>query len=130
MGPCVGRYLPYTSKGVFRDCIRTRDAATLLPIINQHVAPGILLLLLYSLVTHAGTIIHTDKWSGHRGVCTLPSVGSHSTVNHSQNFVAPSGVHTQNIESYWNRTKIKLKHMRGCYTHQTSSYPDDGDEFM
>ena len=49
-------------------------------------------------------------------------------VNHSIVFVNPTtGVHTQNVESYWNRVKIKLKIMRGCHEHQLPSYLD---EFM
>ena len=57
----------------------------------------------------------------------VPSVSTHDWVNHSVNFVSPSGTHTQNIESYWNRVKIKLKRMRGCHEHQLTSYLD---EFM
>jgi len=44
------------------------------------------------------------------------------------NFVEPStGVHTQHVESYWNRVKTKLKRMKGCHGHQLPSYLD---EFM
>ena len=33
----------------------------------------------------------------------------------------------QNVESYWNRVKVKLKRMRGCTAGQLASYLD---EFM
>ena len=70
-----------------------RDAATLLPIIQAHSAPG--------------TIIHSDEWSAYRRVSSLPT---HSTVNHSLHFVDPAtGTHTQNIESYWGRVKRRIK---------------------
>ena len=42
-------------------------------------------------------------------------VASHDTVNHSLTFVAPSGVHPQNVESYWNRIKHKFKKMKSCH---------------
>ena len=46
-------------------------------------------------------------------------------VNHSLHFVDPvTGVHTQNIESYWNRVKTKFK---GVARVQIASYLD---EFM
>ena len=90
-----------------------RDAATLLPIIQQHVVNG--------------TTVWSDEWAAYNNVATLPNVVNHDTVNHSVEFVAPSGVHTQNIESYWDRVKIKLKRMRGCHEHQLASYLD---EFM
>ena len=36
-------------------------------------------------------------------------------MNHSAHFVVPqTGVHTQAIESYWNRHKAHIKMMRGC----------------
>ena len=58
----------------------------------------------------------------------LPGVQSHQTVNHSVTFVDnTTGAHTQNIESYWNRVKLKLKRMKGCHSHQIPSYLD---EFM
>ena len=93
--------------------VSRRDAATLLPIIQQHVVNG--------------TTVWSDEWAAYNNVATLPNVVNHDTVNHSVEFVAPSGVHTQNIESYWDRVKIKLKRMRGCHEHQLASYLD---EFM
>ena len=52
---------------------------------------------------------------------------THRTVNHSVELVTPTGVHTNAIESYWNRAKMKIKAMRGCTLDQLSSYLD---EFM
>ena len=96
------------------EIVNRRDAATLLPIINAHVA--------------AGTIIHSDEWASYRQVSTLANVSGHSVVNHSVTFINPTtGTHTQHIESYWNRSKIKLKRMRGCHADQLPSYLD---EFM
>ena len=58
----------------------------------------------------------------------LPPVAQHQTVNHSIEFVnSATGVHTQNIESYWNRVKTKIKRMKGVHDHMLSSYLD---EFM
>ena len=62
-----------------------RDANTLLPIIQKHCLPG--------------SVIHTDGWPAYRG---LKSLGyDHAHVNHSVEFVAPDGTHTQRIESQW-----------------------------
>ena len=99
----------------YMEIVHRRDAATLLPIIQAHVAPG--------------TVIHSDQWAACHGASALPNVSSHqSVVNHSIHFVDPTtGVHTQHIESYWKRSKIKLKRMKGCTADQLSSYLD---EFM
>ena len=71
---------------------------------------------------------HSDQWAAYHGVSSLPGIAGHSTVNHSLHFVdSATGTHTQNIESYWNRTKKKLKQMNGCHNHQLPSYLD---EFM
>ena len=81
--------------------VEDRTAATLLPIIQQHVAQG--------------TIVHSDEWRSYTQVAALPPVQSHLTVNHSVTFVHPTtGVHTQHVESYWSRAKLKLKRMKGC----------------
>ena len=91
---------------------RSRDANTLLPLITAHVAPG--------------TIIHSDEWAAYNQVQRLPNVSSHEVVNHSVNFVEPTtGVHTQNVESYWNRVKAKLKRLIGCHGEQLPSYLDE-----
>ena len=97
----------------YMELVPDRTATTLLPIIQQHVLPG--------------TTIHSDEWSAYRRVGSLPNVSQYQTVNHSVNFVAPNGVHTQNVESYWSRSKLKLKRMKGVRAEQLPSYLD---EFM
>ena len=88
---------------------QSRDAVTLLPIIQAHEAPG--------------TVVYTDQWRAYYHVSNLPPVTSHHTVNHSVNFVDPvTGVHTQHMESYLNRMKLKLRSMKGCLAHQVPSY--------
>ena len=104
-----GRHLPVTSTGVHADCARQNSCHTL----QQHVAQG--------------SVVHSDQWASYNQVGNLPSVSAHGTVNHSMEFVSPSGVHTQNIESYWNHTKMKLKWMRECAAKEVPSYLD---EFM
>ncbi len=98
----------------YMEVVHQRDAATLLPIIQAHVAPG--------------TEVHSDQWPAYNQVSSLSNVSTHNTVNHSVTFVDPTtGTHTQNIESYWNRCKTKLKRMKGCHANQLPSYLD---EFM
>ena len=61
-------------------------------------------------------------------VGSLPNVSNHQTVNHSLTVVDPvTRVHTKAIESYWNRTKMKLKKMKGVSQQQLPSHLD---EFM
>ena len=98
----------------FMRLVARRDAATLLSIIQNHVAPG--------------TIIHSGQGAMYNRVGTLPGVVSHGTVNHSIEFVnSITGVHIHNIESYWNRVKTKLKRMKDCHATELASYLD---EFM
>ena len=97
----------------YMQIVPDRTAQTLLPLI-QHVRPG--------------TVVHSDQWSAYSTVASLPNVGSHATVNHSLHFVDPvTGVHTQTIESYWNRAKLRLKKMKGVSEQQLPSHLD---EFM
>ena len=87
---------------------------TLLSILQQHLRPG--------------TIMHSDQWRAYSRVQQLQSVSQHQTVNHSLNFVDPTtGVHTQNIESYWSRVKRKFKAIKGVHESMLNSYID---EFM
>ena len=98
----------------YMQMVDSRDAATLLPIIQAHTAPG--------------TIINSDEWAAYSRISRdIPHL-QHYTVNHSVEFVSTTtGVHTQNIESYWNRVKKKFKSMKGVHSHQLPSYLD---EFM
>ena len=84
----------------YMELVPKRDAATLLPITQQHVLPG--------------TIIWSDEWAAYNRVAVLPGVAGHEVVNHSLHFVDPTtGVNTQTVESYWNRIKRKFKRMMG-----------------
>eukprot|EP00731_Ephydatia_muelleri_P020791 Em0013g518a len=60
----------------FVQIVDKRDAATLVPIITAHVAPG--------------TIVHSDGWASYSQV---PYGTSHGTVNHSVCFVDPTKPH-------------------------------------
>ena len=74
--------------------VPSRDQATLLPIIQQHVYPG--------------SVVWSDEWTAYNHVQSLTPVAQHQTVNQ---FVNPTTeVHTQNIEthSYWSRVKTKI----------------------
>lgn len=96
----------------YMEIVAHRNAATLLPIINSHVAPG--------------TEVWSDEWSAYHNIGSLPNVSTHKTVNHSVQFLDPvTGVHTNHIESYWNRVKSKLKRMKGCSKDLLDSYLDE-----
>ena len=91
-----------------------RVAATLLPLVQQY--------------TKSNTAVWSDEWRAYNNVGSLANVCGHQTVNHSLHFKDPvTGVHTEHIESDWNRVKTKLKRMKGCHRSQLPSYLD---EFM
>lgn len=62
-----------------------RDADSLQRIIRRH--------------TQEGSIIHSDGWRGYIGIADQGF--EHRTVNHSEEFVAQDGTHTQRIEAQW-----------------------------
>lgn len=96
--------------------IPDKTAQTLLPLIEEHVAPG--------------STIHSDGLASYNNINTLPVIPpyQHLVVNHNRNFVDPqTGACTNNIECYWKNCKKKFKHMLGVHNTQLSSHLD---EFM
>ena len=72
--------------------VEKRDAATLIPIIEEYIQPG--------------SIIYSDQWKAYSSLGSASSSYSHGVVNHSRHFVDPStGVHTQQVESMWAQVK-------------------------
>lgn len=76
-----------------RECfivsVQARDAATLLPLIEQHIRPG--------------TKILSDRWAAYNQIQALPGNFGHGAVNHRYNFLDPAdpSIHTQNVENMW-----------------------------
>ena len=69
-----------------------RDAATLLPIIANHVKPG--------------SIVYSDEWSAYNQHCTVNYCTLYSEPQHSLYFVDPAtGAHTQGVEGMWSACK-------------------------
>ena len=100
MGYLVGKH-SYTPALGYMEMVTCLDAMILLPIIKQHLHPGI--------------VIRSDEWAAFKHVQLLPSVSHHSTINHSVTFIClATGLHTWNIKSYWNCVKTNFK--RGNYT--------------
>ena len=85
---------------LFLEVVESRDTATLLEVIRRKV--------------HPESIVHTDCWAAYNA---LQSLGyTHRTVNHSNHFVSPEGVHTNTIEGnakahllYWTNIVADLK---------------------
>ncbi|XP_066917944.1 uncharacterized protein [Clytia hemisphaerica] len=91
---------------------------------NRAVLTGVI-----NRVLNANSIIHSDEWRAYINLPQfVPNCIGHDTVNHTYHFVDPqTGAHTQNIESYWNRFKLKIKAMKGIRRVDLQSYMD---EFM
>jgi len=82
-----------------------RDEATLLPIFQQWI--------------ESGTIIIIDCWKVY---CNLEKYGyTHLTVNHSKGFVNTAGHSTNKMEGHWRQAKAKLPPF-GVRKHQFSSF--------
>jgi len=94
----------FTPAKCYMEIVPDRKARTLLPIIRR--------------VCILGTTIQSDGWAAYAGI--EQELGfEHKVVNHKQNFVDPiTGVHTQNIESCWNKMKNIIKSMRGVSKEQ------------
>ena len=87
----------YVTTRRYIEIVAQKDKATLFDIVRRICLPG--------------TIIHSDQWAEYKDITGLSF--KHYTVNHSLNFVNPdNGVHTQHIESYWNKNKIYIKKIK------------------
>ena len=80
-------------KRVFLATVEARNGETLMALLGRHVAPG--------------SILHTDMWRGYMGAEEALQV-EHHMVNHTINFVAPDGTHTNTIEGLWNGIKLNI----------------------
>lgn len=68
--------------------VENRTAASLIPIIEENIAPG--------------SIIISDKWKSYNGIRNCNNQDNHIMVYHSKNFVNPeSGAHTNTVERMW-----------------------------
>lgn len=103
-GICDTSFIP--ARG-YVEIVPNRSANTLLPIISR--------------ICREGTIIHSDEWKAYSRLIENGFI--HQTVNHSIQFINPeTGVHTQNIESYWSKMKLRGKKMKGIHKRQLKSY--------
>jgi len=59
----------------------------------------------------------TDGWSAYPRAVSSMDDSTHEVVNHSENFVSPSGVHTQNIENAWKCLKVWMR--KNNYNHES-----------
>ena len=76
----------------YMENVENRGAEFLLSIIQSVVRPG--------------SIVQSEEWPSYMQIQGWTGL-SHRTVNHCTNFVEPTtGVHIQNIESYWNVKKL------------------------
>ena len=98
----------YSPSKIYLELVENRSAATLLPIIRR--------------VARSGSIIVSDEWAAYRAVDELLGFDA-LTVNHSLHFVDPNtGAHTQNIESYWAKVKLRIKVKKGVFGEKLESY--------
>ena len=85
-----------------------RDAATLLPLIQQHI--------------RRGSIIYSDEWKAYSRITATTGM-SHETVNHSLHFVDPAtGAHTQGVEAMWSSCKRLMREERTMHSNLFDPY--------
>lgn len=93
------------SRKCFMIAVEQRDEATLLPILQQWIKPK--------------TVIVSDCWKAYTN---LDEYGyTHSTVNHSKEFVNDQSLNTNKMEGQWRQTKGKCPPF-GVRKHHFSSH--------
>ena len=99
---------------VFLQMVPDRSAATLLPLVEQHIAPGSKMV--------------SDKWPSYRGILGLQVEPKfkHTSVDHSKHFVHPeTGACTNRVEAMWASCKHKFKWMCGVHESMLPGYLDE-----
>jgi transposase-like protein len=88
------------SQQCFMRIVKTRDAATLVPILQEHVQPG--------------TTIYSDGWSAYLNLDQAGFVhGPEHVVNHSTEFASSAGAHINGAEGNWGNAKNYIKSRYG-----------------
>jgi transposase-like protein len=97
----------FTPARGYMEYVERRNTETLLPIIERICLPG--------------TIVVSDGWAAYPGIQERGY--EFRSVNHRENFVDPmSGTHTQHVESYWNKQKLRIKRMKGMKKDHLEDY--------
>jgi transposase-like protein len=98
------------SKKVFLVPVASRNTATLLQVIQDHVLPG--------------SIVITDQWRAYDAALRQITGMEHRTVNHSINFVNPNdpSSHTQQIEGFWSHSKGDIRSRQGIKQDEHYEY--------
>lgn len=91
----------------FMTIVEKRSKEILIPIISEHAIPS--------------SIIYSDEWAAYDGLFKIGY--THKTVCHKYHFKDPiTAVHTQHVESYWNRQKNRIKKMLGIKRTSLSGF--------
>ena len=89
--------------------IPNQQAATLLPLIIEHIAPGSWIisdgLPSYGGITNIQAMINGQMQQKYH----------HDWVNHQYHFIQPGNpwIHTQTVENSWKHAKQQMKHLMG-----------------
>ena len=87
-----------------------KDAETLIPLIQSWCSPG--------------SIIVPDGWAAYNGLTTCGF--QHEVVVHENHYVDPiTGIHTNNVEAFWQRCKRTFKRIYGTSRDLLASHIDE-----
>ena len=108
-GPWIFGMIERLKGRVFIFAVPNRTRETLQPYITDHIKEG--------------STICSDEFSTY---CNLTDLGYvHKTVNHSVEFVADDGTHTNTIEGFWGNCKQHFKQIRGVCREQLGPHLDE-----